>query len=133
MNFSNGHAMNRDEWEFDYAAERLAKAAEKKMLYRQSRVKWWEEQKAAVLAQIKESGIEVNEGIGAKYSNSTAQTPQVMVRADLQTKLTECHNKIREHMSAAREYDGWRQILTANISYTLKLKNGDWLYFFGED
>jgi hypothetical protein len=132
MQYDNGKS-NRIDWEFPYAADNLAKAAASKMEYRQSRVEWWEAQKALVMAQIRESGLEVNEGVGAKYSNSTGHTPQVMVRADLQGKLVECHGKIQQHAEAVRAYDGWKQILEAHPNSIFNLKHGDWLFFFGRD
>ena len=58
--------------------------------------------------------------------------PQVMVRGDLQKKLSECHTKSQSHQQAADEYDGWVQVLSANQEARLKLTQADWLYFFGK-
>lgn len=133
MNFGNE---KRSEWEFEYTASKLAEGAAAQKAHRLSRVDAWTQAKADVMATVRESGIEVSESVAAdmkSYSNSTrSMGPQVMVRADLQAKLTECHAKISEHTIAAAEYDGWIQVLTANPEARLKLTQADWLYFFGK-
>ncbi len=123
----------RDEWEFEYTARVLADGADTQKAFRESRVKWWTEQKEKLMAEVRESGLEVSESVGAAYSNSTVgMGPKVTIKADLQAKLTECHNKIQQHQQAAAEYDGWVQVLGANPESRLKLTQGDWLYFFGK-
>lgn len=127
--------MNRHEWEFEYTAARLAEGAEVQRQYRLSRVKEWTDAKAKVMAEVRECGLEVSESVAAGMANYTKNTtdygPQVMVRADLQKKLTECHEKIKNHQRAVEEYDGWVQVLSANPEARLKLTQADWLYFFG--
>lgn len=131
MNVGNG---KRDEWEFEYTAAKLADGALKQKEFRAGRIAWWTNAKQKLMTEVKESGIEVSESVGASLSNYTTahQGPQVMVRADLQKKLTECHNKIQSHQQAHDEYDGWVQVLQANPESRLKLTQGDWLYFFGK-
>lgn len=128
--------MNRSEWEFEYTASKVADGAESQKAHRLSRVAAWTEAKAKVMAEVKESGIEVSESLAAdmkSYSNTTqSYGPKVMVRADLQAKLTEAHQKIATHTQAAAEYDGWVQVLRANPEQRLKLTQADWLYFFGK-
>ena len=128
--------MKRDEWEFEYTATEIADGAAAQKEHRLSRVAAWTEAKAKVMAEVKESGIEVSESLAAdmkSYSNATTgYGPQVMVRGDLQKKLTEAHQKIATHTRAAAEYDGWMQVLRANPEQRLKLTQEDWLYFFGK-
>lgn len=125
--------MNRQEWEFEYTAARLAEGALAQKEHRLSRVQFWEGAKEKVLTEIRETGIEVTESMGdSKSYNSVGMGPQVMVRTDLQRKLTECHQKIIAHRTAAAEYDGWIQVLQANAESRLKLTQNDWLYFFGK-
>lgn len=127
--------MNRDDWEFDYTASRLAEAAEQQRDYRNSRVKVWEEKKVEVMEKIKTSGLTVHEGVAASlasYSNSAQAGAQVMVDTTLQKDLNECVSKIRTHRDAATEYDGWLQVLSANPEARLKLKHADWMFFFGK-
>jgi hypothetical protein len=133
MNFSDGIVMNRKDWEFEYTAKTLADAASSKKAYRESRVEWWKNQQSSLMAEIKENGLEINESVASLYATSASRAPQLTVKADLQQKLSECHAKIREHLEAVREYDGWVQVLNANPESRLKLKYGDWLFFFGED
>lgn len=132
MNLSGS---NRDNWEFEYTASKLAEGAEKQKAHRLSRVLAWTEAKDKVMAEVKESGIEVSESAAAdmkSYHSTQSAGPRVTVRHDLQAKLTECHQKIESHRAAAAEYDGWVQVLTANPESRLKLTQSDWLYFFGK-
>lgn len=126
---------NRDEWEFEYTASKLAEGAAAQKAFRLGRVEWWKDAKAKVMAEVKESGLEISESVAAQISNyaTSAMTgPQISVRADLQKKLAECHSKIQSHQQAADEYDGWLQVLGANAEQRLKLTQSDWLYFFGK-
>lgn len=122
--------MHRNEWIFKYTASKLAAAAEAKCNHHRDRLTWWRGQKEVVMAEVKESGIEVSESIAAAYTKNTGMGPQVMVRNDLQQKLTECHMKLKEHDQKVSEYDGWVQVLTANPEAQLELHHDDWLYFF---
>lgn len=131
MNYDTIANSNRSNWEFEYTASVLAKAAMEKKEYRQSRVVWWEDKQKVVMAEVKESGLEFNESLASGYVNSAGRAPQLSVKPELQVKVKECHDKIREHLSAVREYDGWMQVLNANPESRMKLKHGDWLFFFG--
>ncbi len=126
---------NRDEWEFEYTASKLAEGAKAQREFRLGRVAWWTEAKAKVMAEVRETGLEVSESVAASisnYANTSMAAPQISVRADLQKKLAECHAKIQSHQQAADEYDGWGQVLGANPESRLKLTQADWLYFFGK-
>jgi len=135
MNYASG---KRDEWEFEYTAAKLAAGAEAQRVFRLSRVDWWTEAKTKLMAEIRESGLEVNESVAAQagyMSNSVStrsSSPTINVRQDLQQKLAECHSKIQSHQQAAAEYDGWAQVLNANAESRHKLTQADWLYFFGK-
>lgn len=125
--------MLRKEWEFEYTASNLAQAAEAKRAHHESRLQWWQTRKDEVMKEVRESGIEVSESDAVLYSNSTPMRgPQVMVRNDLQDKLTEAHSKIQDHAAKVREYDGWVQVLDGNSEARVKLNQDDWLYFFGK-
>lgn len=123
--------MLRDKWEFEFAASKLCDAAKAKMNHHSERLKFWEDAKAKVMAEVKESGIEVSESqAGSSYSNAN-RIPEVMVRNDLQKGLTECHQKIQEHNKMVREYEGWVRVFLANPDLRHKLHADDYLYFFG--
>jgi histidinol-phosphate/aromatic aminotransferase/cobyric acid decarboxylase-like protein len=123
---------NRQDWEFEYRGAKVAEGAVRQRQFRLAKVLWWKEAKAKVMAEIKESGISVSESVADQISNYSTQAvgPQVMVRSDLQRKLTECHTKIQQHQQAADEYAGWVQVLRANPDQQLHLTQADWLYFF---
>ncbi len=133
MNYGAG---KRDEWEFEYTASKLAEGASAQKAFRLSRVEAWTEAKEKVMAEVKESGIEVVESVAAamtSYSNSTQSIgPQIGINPQFQKKLAECHAKIQAHTQAAAEYDGWVQVLTANSESRHKLTQADRLYFFGK-
>jgi hypothetical protein len=123
----------RDKWEFKYTARKLAEAARRKLQHHRERLKFWEDAKAKVMTEVRETGIEVSESVaGASYSNSTrTHGPQVMVRTDLQTRLSECHGKILEHNAKVAEYVGWVEVLDGNPDNQLTLNADDYLFFFG--
>lgn len=131
MRIENG---KRAEWEFEYTALKLVSGAKAQLEFRIGRRKWWEEAKEKLISEIKESGLEISESVaaGTSYSNTANLVrPQVLIRADLQTKLSECSTKISAHQQAINEYSGWIQVLEANPEQRLKLTQSDWLYFFG--
>lgn len=122
---------NRSNWEFSYSAKQLMEAAVAQREHRNARVVWWQNKQEEIMAEIRSSGIEISESVAAGYSNTQGlRGPQVVVKPELQLKLNECTTKIQGHQRAATEYDGWVQVL-ANVTATLQLKHGDWLYFFG--
>lgn len=125
---------NRHEWIFTYQAQALAAGASNQQAFRLSRVQWWTNKKAEVMAEIRESGVEITESAAAEISNYATQMqgPRVHIRPDLQEKLTECHDKIQSNQFAADEYAAWFQVLHANSQYSLSLTHADWLYFFGK-
>lgn len=121
----------RKEWEFKYTAKKLAEGARTKMAFHEGRLEFWKGAKEKVMAEISEAGIEVSES-SAGYSNSSAMTPQVMVRNDLQRKLTESHQKIIEHTNHVATYSGWIEVFDANPENQLALHADDYLFFFGK-
>jgi hypothetical protein len=124
----------RQEWEFEYTASDLAVGARKQLEFRRERVQWWQGKKEQVMATIRESGIEVNESLAvgsSNYASKALHGPQVMVRADLQQDISECHDKIQTHQRAADDYEAWVAMLDANPSQRVKCTQQDWQYFFG--
>lgn len=124
----------RQEWEFEHTAGDLAQGAQAQREFRLGRVAWWSAQKEKVMTEIRESGIEVSESLAvgtANYQSKSLHGPRVLVRNDLQEKLTECHDKIQGHQRAADEYAAWIAFLSAHPGALLKLHAADWQYFFG--
>lgn len=125
--------MQRDKWQFEFTASKLAGAAKNKKLHHQERLKFWEEAKTKVMAEVKDTGIEVSESqAGGSYTHTNRfGEPTVLVRTDLQKRISECHSKIQEHNGKVREYEGWVQVLGGNPESRLALTADDYLYFFG--
>lgn len=129
--------MNRSDWEFEYPAEVLAKAATEKRDHHNTRLAWWVAQQDAVMADVKSKGLEISESQSSLYSVAGAlsggQGAQVIVKNEYQMKLNECHVKIQQHAKLVKEYDGWVQVLDGNRASALKLKHSDWLFFFSKN
>jgi hypothetical protein len=127
--------MQRDRWEFEHTAAKLAEAAEAKKRHHIARHEWWERKKSEVMAQIRERGISVHEGVAAEssaYTKSPRGTgARIMVDATLQRDLDECSEKVSDHRRKAGLYDGWMQVLRGNPESRLKLHHDDYLFFFG--
>jgi len=127
---------NREEWEFTYLAVKVLDGARKQLQYRQSRVDFWESKKAEVMEEIRTKGLDVYEPEAEKLSGyvgtqNVMGSPQIKVDPALQLRLTEASNKIRENRQWVAEYDAWVQVLEGNKDASLRLKQGDWLFFFG--
>lgn len=123
--------MLRDKWEFHFAAGQVADAALKKVAHHADRLAFWEGAKARVLKEVAEKGIEVSEAEGGVSNTVRGYGPQVMVRADLQKRLTECHLKMQEHAKRKADYEAWEAALRTRTVETLHLHADDYLYFFG--
>lgn len=130
----------RHEWEFEYNGAQLAEAAALQRDFRITRVKVWEDQKAAVIQRIRESGINVNDSLVERLRNNPDQAKylgtqarrgaQITIDETMQTDLDECFLKINEHMRLRNEYAAWCQVFTANPDAHVKLHHDDWVYFF---
>lgn len=127
--------MLREQWKFGYSAEELAQAAKTKLDHHNERLVFWKDKKRAVLDTIRAEGLELDETITAALSNPKARdwhrSTQVMVRNDLQKDLAECLDKLEWHTQRRDEYDGWHQVLGAQVGGRLELDINDWLFFFG--
>lgn len=121
----------RDEWEFEYTARDIAKAAVVKLNYHHERLEWWTGRQAEVMEEIRARGIQVHEGQSRTNTNS-GYGPSVTVDTQLQRDLAEATEKITEHKQKVAAYDGWVQTLEANAEARLKLKHDDYLYFFSK-
>lgn len=123
---------NRDKWEFEYTAGDLADAAAKQKEHRLERVEWWRNKYREIHEQIKSGGVTINESVAKHISNTSyGDAPDVQIDQKLSKDLREAHSRVKIHDEAAREYEGWRQVLQANKVSRLKLNHADWLYFFG--
>ncbi len=123
--------MNRDKWEFEYTASKLAEAAATKKDAHQKKQDWWEKKKEEKMAEIRATGIEIRDSVASSYSNTKGNYgPQIEINDNMQRDLSECQLKILEHNSLVTAYDGWHQVLLAHPEARLKLNHEDWLYFF---
>lgn len=122
----------RQNWKFQYPAREVADAAAAKRAHHADRLAWWEQKQRELIAEVREKGLEVEESLAAVYSSSAApHGARLMVKDDYQTKLNECHGKIKAHGAKMREYDGWVQFLR-NRTDAVDLDCDDYLFFYGE-
>lgn len=129
--------MNRQEWEFHYASDKLLEAATTKNKHHKDRSAWWKEKKAEVTAKIKAEGLEFDDSLAAdnfgKFANSSYnRQTTVQVRNDLLNDLNECNQKVKEHHDKAIGYESWMQVLASQGSKAFALHQDDWLFFFGK-
>ena len=136
LSTSQGTNQRRPYWVFTYKGDALLYGAKAQLEFRLSRVKAWKDAKDKIMAEIRQSGIEITESVASSmnlYSKSNTmagRAPTVSIRADLEEKLVECHNKIEEHQRSADQYQSWVAILESNKENTYELTYDDWLYFF---
>lgn len=121
----------RDKWEFEYTAAKLAEAAEAKREHHVGRLDWWQAKRAEVIQRIKDSGMDVRESLAVSKSPGYGQA-QIVIDSTMQKDLGEAVSKVEEHEDRVRGYDGWVQVLRANPEARLKLHHDDYLFFFGE-
>jgi len=121
----------RGEWRVPFTAKDLAVAAEERAAHRMDRYLFWIGKKAEIMEKIKEAGIEVDEGVGQRFSNSTyGRDPKVRINNELADHLGEAHEKVEKHKALHREYEGWVAFLKAVPEERFQLSQEDWLYFF---
>jgi hypothetical protein len=129
--------MLRKDWGFDYTATQLAEAAHAKRDFHQERLDWWKARRAEVMTTIRAEGLEIDDAIALEYRNPKSRDwdrgSQVLVRNDLQKDLSECLEKLSHHTQQVQQYDGWQQVLAANLEVGVKLDIEDWLFFFGRN
>ena len=129
--------MLRNDWKFDYPAKQLAEAVREKIVFHDAQLDFWKAKRTEVMVTIKEEGIEVSEKIVLGFNNPKARDwdrgGEVVIRNDLRKALTETFEKLKYHTQRRDTYDGWEQMLRANLSNSLALDISDWLFFFGRD
>ena len=79
---------NREEWVFEYSSNQVLQGANQQKEFRLSKVQWWKAAKEKVMAEIRESGIEINESLAAlTYSTTSAMSPKIKVNETLQKQI----------------------------------------------
>jgi hypothetical protein len=126
--------MLRNGWVFEYAGARLAVVAREKKEHHQRRLAWWNAKKNEVMESIRSDGLQISESESERACSSPTygRRAHVLVKSDLQSRLDECTEKVRHHTAKVHDYDGWLQVLNANLEATLRLDFEDYLFFFGE-
>lgn len=127
--------MQRNEWKFDYTANRLAEAAQGKITHHQERLAAWQAKREEVLARIRAEGLEIDEKLVLGYHSPKSRDweggNRIRFREDLRRNLEEVLDKLKHHTEQVQQYQGWHQLLTANAEVRLGLDVEDWLFFFG--
>lgn len=136
-----GVRTNREDWQFQYQAHKVAAGAREQLKFRLGRVKVWEKQKADVIAKIRKGGLKLSESMSEQMSNATKYNTansrgraaaEFKVDESMQADLDECLSKIETHKELVASYQAWIQVLDSNPHANLSLKHGDWMFFFGK-
>jgi histidinol-phosphate/aromatic aminotransferase/cobyric acid decarboxylase-like protein len=114
----------RNEWEFDYPAADVAKGARQKADYHQERVDWWTSERERVVAELRESGLEITE-----YEVTGGQRHDVQFDPKLTKRLSEAQSKIGSHARERDRYAMFARVLAAQDGRPLKLHPEDVDYF----
>ena len=123
----------RQQWEFSYKSGDVGVGAKWKEDHHKKRLEFWVKTQENLMAEIKETGIEVIKSQAASYgATNAAHSPQVVIRADMQTKLNECHLKIGEHRALVETYASFREALNLNPNQMIGLDVADIGFFFGK-
>ena len=129
--------MQRKEWKFRYNAKQLVEAARLKLEHHNARLDVWKDKREQLIAEIRESGIEVTEKAALTMRTAKMRDYEdggnVMIRNDLSKALSETYEKLAYHTGLRDTYDGWHQSLLANSDNSFDLDIDDWLFFFGQD
>ena len=128
--------MLRHEWELTAKADELLSGAEKKIQYHTERLAFWEGRKATTLTQIRETGLQVDEGpLGlhspGSASNDPYRGPRVTIDNTLSAHISACAAKVNWHRRMLSRYEAWREILKTQGGASFKLHHDDWIFFFG--
>jgi|HubBroStandDraft_4_1064222.scaffolds.fasta_scaffold99963_2 hypothetical protein len=130
----------RNEWKFMRKAQDILSGADSKLAHHKSRLEFWVSMKAETLTKIKEDGLEISDSLAAgvwgagvqQLSNAANRGAQVLVRAEYQNDLNECHAKINEHQHKIQSYSSWVQFLSGPTPVEVEMDIDDHLFFFGE-
>lgn len=115
----------RSDWLFVYSIKRLLEGAEYKLHYHKDRVSYWELEREKAVQAVKSAGFEVRE-----YEVTGGKDVQVVVDPTLNSRLSTCSSKIREHQKHIKDYTQWIAVLkTQNLEEKVDLHIDDVLYF----
>lgn len=128
--------MKREEWVFQFPANEILAAAQKKRDFHAERRDWWENQRHNVMLSIKSSGITIDESMATEilksYSNIGRQ-PSVRIDPEMLADLQECNSKITEHRQKYASYVSFVSLLQSQGNTMLPMNKDDWLFFFSEN
>lgn len=118
------NAVKRNEHLFQFTGEELAKASKAEATYHFGRAIWWKAEQELAAKKARETGVEVRE---VEVSGGTEM--QIVLDGTLQSRLTLCQWKIREHRKAADEFQIHAATYASNPSRSYELQPDDVIYF----
>lgn len=123
----------RSQWVFSYKRGAVGAGAKLKETHHKERLAFWVKTQRKLMDEIKETGLEIIESQAASYSiTDVAHGPQIVIRTEFQTKLNECHSKIKEHCSFIEIYISFHQALLLHPDQSIDLDVADIDFFFGK-
>jgi hypothetical protein len=116
--------MKRDEWTFQFPANKILEATHAKAAHHRSRERWWQSELEKTTVEIKAHGIEI-----AEFEVSHARRLDWKVDEVLDRRYRECAAKVSQHRVAAADYETWIRTLELNGDAVLGLDRDDIAYF----
>src|SRR5271166_1672229 len=108
--------MQREKWEFPYAADKLLAAAQAKVKHHEGRLKAWEKVREDMKKKIGESGLEVDEGADTGdefYRFSSNRSPTVQINSEMLRHLNQAAEKVKLHRTHVQDYGAWMEVLAS--------------------
>ena len=116
--------MKRNEHLFQFTGKQISEAAEAEYVYHSGRAAWWKEEQADAIEKAKAVGVEVRE-----YDMTGGKNVQVVLDPTLNSRLTECANKIVSHRAAADRFQIEAATYGTQAERAYELHPDDVVYF----
>lgn len=116
--------MKRNEHLFQFTGKQIGDAAKAEHDYHSGRLEWWKKDQEVAIAKAKESGVEVRE-----YDGTGGKRVDMVLDPTLQSRLSECANKINSHRTAADKFQIESACYGTQPERSYELHPDDVIYF----
>lgn len=116
--------MKRNGHEFQFNGKQIADAATVERDYHRERLAWWQAEQEKATALAKEKGVETRE-----YDVTGGKRVDIILDPNVQTRLTECSNKIYAHRMAADRFQIEAAAYGTQTERVYQLDPDDVIYF----
>ncbi len=116
--------MKRNEHLFQFTGKQISDAAGAECIYHKDRTVWWKREQETAIAAAKSTGVEVRE-----FDITGGKNVQIVLDATLNSRLTECANKINSHRNAADKFQIEAACYGTQAERSYELHPDDVIYF----